>query len=67
MPVILILFNARQGRPHKFLGGQTRPFSCLFHVVNDAIQMDVTKTLQSFYPTEKMLYVTETVIIHALR
>ena len=42
-------------------GGQSRPFAYALQVVDDAMQMDVHKTLHSFYTTKKMPIVTATV------
>jgi len=41
--------------------GQSRPFAYPLQVVDDATQMDVHKTLHSFYTTMKMSIVTATV------
>jgi len=43
------------------MGGQSRPFAYPLQVVDDATQMDVHKTLHSFYTTKKMPIVTATV------
>jgi len=50
------------GRPQKFFqGGQSRQFAYPFQVADDAMQMDVHKTLYPFYTTKKMTHVAATV------
>ena len=44
-----------------FCGGQRRNFAYPLQVADDSMQMDVHKTLYSFYTIEKMLHVTATV------
>jgi len=39
-------------------GGQRQHFACTFQVADDAVQMDVHKTLYCFYHTNKMPHVT---------
>jgi len=47
--------RADHGRPQKlFLGSQRRHFADLFQVADVAMQMDVHKTIYSFYTTMKM-------------
>jgi len=41
--------------------GQSRPFAYPLQVVDDATQMDVHKTLHSFYTTKQMPIITATV------
>jgi len=49
------------GRPQGFLRGQRRNFAYPLQVADDAMQMDVHKTLYPFYTIKKMLHVTATV------
>jgi len=55
------------GRPQKFFQGeQPRHFAYLVHVVDDAVQMHVHKTLCAFYTKTKLPRVTATVAKIAL-
>jgi len=54
-------FNVSYGRLQKFFpGGQRRHFADPFQVAGDAMQMDVNKTLSTFYTTKKFPYAAVT-------
>jgi len=46
---------------------RSRHFAYLFQVVDDALQMDVYKTLYPFYTTKKMPYVMAIITKNTLR
>ena len=54
-------FNVSYGHLQKFFpGGQRRHFADPFQVAGDAMQMDVNKTLSTFYTTKKFPYAAVT-------
>jgi len=48
-------------------GGKRRHFDYNCRVADDAVQMDLHKTLYSFYTTKKMTHFTVTITKNALR
>jgi len=64
----VVLKRGDHGRPQKFFqGGQPQDFTYPVHVADDAMQMNVHKTLCPSYTITKMLLVTATVVKIALR
>jgi len=50
--------GSQHGRPQKiFPGEQHRHFAYLFQIADDAMQMDVNKSLYAFYTTKIMTHV----------
>jgi len=63
----IFLLHDHGRRQKYFQEEQRRHFACPFQVANDAMQMDVHKTLWPFYTTKKMPHITATVTKNALR